>query len=69
MKFNLLIMERYRKGCISMLLSALLLVSCGKDEYDFKEEGEVCFALSAEYVTSAVNSYSEGDFSRDDFTL
>ena len=52
-----------------MLLSALLLVSCGKDEYDFKEEGEVCFALSAEYVTSAVKSYSEGDFSIDDFTL
>lgn len=69
MKFNLLIMERYWKGCISMLLSALLLVSCGKDEYDFKEEGEVCFALSAEYVTSAVKSYSEGDFSIDDFTL
>ena len=69
MKFNLLIMERYRKGCISMLLSALLLISCGKDEYDFKEEGEVCFALSAEYVTSAVKSYSEGDFSIDDFTL
>lgn len=52
-----------------MLLSALLLISCGKDEYDFKEEGEVCFALSAEYVTSAVKSYSEGDFSIDDFTL
>ena len=50
-------------------LSALLLASCGKDEYDFGNEGEICFSLSAEYVTSAVKSYSEGDFSIDDFTL
>lgn len=62
-------MRQCWKYALLSAFSALLLASCGKDEYDFKEEGEVCFALSAEYVTSAVKSYSEGDFSIDDFTL
>ena len=57
------------KYALLSLFSALLLASCGKDEYDFGNEGEICFSLSAEYVTSAVKSYSEGDFSIDDFTL
>lgn len=57
------------KYALLPLFSALLLASCGKDEYDFGNEGEICFSLSAEYVTSAVKSYSEGDFSIDDFTL
>lgn len=57
------------KYALLSLFSALLLASCGKEGYDFGNEGEVCFSLSAEYVTSAVKSYSEGDFSIDDFTL
>lgn len=62
-------MRQCWKYALLSAFSALLLASCGKDEYDFGNEGEVSFALSAEYVTSAVKSYSEGDFSIDDFTL
>lgn len=62
-------MRQCWKYALLSAFSALLLASCGKDEYDFGNEGEVSFALSAEYVTSAVKSYSEGDFSIDDFIL
>lgn len=62
-------MRQCWKYALLSAFSALLLASCGKDEYDFGNEGEVSFALSAEYMTSAVKSYSEGDFSIDDFTL
>ncbi len=62
-------MRQCWKYALLSAFSVLLLASCGKDEYDFGNEGEVSFALSAEYVTSAVKSYSEGDFSIDDFTL
>lgn len=62
-------MRQYWKYALLSAFSVLFLASCGKDEYDFGNEGEVSFALSAEYVTSAVKSYSEGDFSIDDFTL
>ena len=62
-------MRQCWKYALLSAFSLLLLASCGKDEYDFGNEGEVSFALSAEYMTSAVKSYSEGDFSIDDFTL
>lgn len=62
-------MRQCWKYALLSAFSVLFLASCGKDEYDFGNEGEVSFALSAEYVTSAVKSYSEGDFSIDDFTL
>lgn len=62
-------MRQCWKYVLLSAFSVLFLASCGKDEYDFGNEGEVSFALSTEYVTSAVKSYSEGDFSIDDFTL
>ena len=62
-------MRQSWKYALLSLFPALLLASCGKEGYDFGNEGEICFSLSAEYVTSAVKSYSEGDFSIDDFTL
>lgn len=62
-------MRQCWKYALLSAFSVLFLASCGKDEYDFGNEGEVSFALSTEYVTSAVKSYSEGDFSIDDFTL